>query len=113
MNITIDQGIEAFSCATMPEGFFELLPREAVRFSKFPVTTRHNAIWDFGFGHGGTMYAALCGELGRLFFKPAKGPVFSSTQPVGVAVSPDAKRVAVSVADALGCIYVYHRIAST
>jgi hypothetical protein len=52
-------------------------------------------------------------ELGRLFFKPAKGPVFSSTQPVGVAVSPDAKSVAVSVADALGCIYVYHRIAST
>jgi hypothetical protein len=49
-------------------------------------------------------------ELGRLFFKPAKGPVFSSTQPVGVAVSPDAKRVAVSVADALGCIYVYKNV---
>ena len=65
MNITIDQGIEAFRCATMPEGFFELLPQEAVRFSKFPVTTKHNAIWDFGFGHGGAMYAALCGELGN------------------------------------------------
>jgi hypothetical protein len=65
VNITIDQGIEAFRCATMPEGFFELLPQEAVRFSRFPVTTKHNAIWDFGFGHGGAMYAALCGELGN------------------------------------------------
>ena len=49
----------------MPDGFFELLPQEAVRFSRFPVTTKHNAIWDFGFGHGGAMYAALCGELGN------------------------------------------------
>ena len=49
-------------------------------------------------------------EVGRLFFKPADGPVFSSTEPVGIAVSPDAKRVAVSVADALGCIYLYRNV---
>jgi hypothetical protein len=49
-------------------------------------------------------------EVGRLFFKPAKGPVFSSTEPVSIAVSPDAKRVAVSVADALGCIYLYRNV---
>jgi DNA-binding beta-propeller fold protein YncE len=49
-------------------------------------------------------------EVGRLFSKPAKGPVFSSTEPVGIAVSPDASRVAVSVADSLGCIYVYNGI---
>jgi hypothetical protein len=49
-------------------------------------------------------------EVGRLFFKPAKGPVFSSTEPVGIAVSPDASRVAVSVADSLGCIYIYQNV---
>jgi len=65
MLTTIEQGIEALRCTAMPEGFFELLPREAVRFSEFPVNTKHNAVWDFGFGHGGTMYAALCGELGN------------------------------------------------
>jgi hypothetical protein len=49
----------------MPEGYFELLPQEAVRYSKFPVNTKHNAIWDFNWGHDGRMYAALCGELGN------------------------------------------------
>ncbi len=49
----------------MPEGFFELLPQEAVRYSKFPVNTKHNAIWDFNWGHDGKMYVALCGELGN------------------------------------------------
>jgi hypothetical protein len=49
-------------------------------------------------------------EVGRLFFKPAKGPVFSSTEPVGIAVSPDASRVAVRVADSLGCIYIYQNV---
>jgi hypothetical protein len=49
----------------MPEGYFELLPQVAVRYSKFPVSTKHNAIWDFNWGHDGRMYAALCGELGN------------------------------------------------
>jgi malonyl CoA-acyl carrier protein transacylase len=49
-------------------------------------------------------------EAGRLFFKPADGPVFSSTQPVKVAVSPDASRVAFGVADELGCLYIYNQI---
>ena len=65
MNISIDQGLDAFRCATMPEGFFQLLPQPAVRFSKFPIESKHNAIWDFGWGHHGKMYAALCGELGN------------------------------------------------
>ena len=53
------------TCASMPEGFFELLPQEAVRYSKFPIDTKHNAIWDFNWGHDGRMYVALCGELGN------------------------------------------------
>ncbi len=52
-----------YRCSSMPEGFFELLPQEAVRYSEFPVKTRHNAIWDFNWGHDGRMYVALCGEL--------------------------------------------------
>jgi len=55
----------SYKCASMPEGFFELLPQEAVRYSTFPVNTKHNAIWDFNWGHDGRMYAALCGELGN------------------------------------------------
>jgi hypothetical protein len=55
----------SYSCASLPEGYFELLPQEAVRYSKFPVSTKHNAIWDFGWGHDGRMYASLCGELGN------------------------------------------------
>ena len=55
----------SYRCASMPEGFFELLPQEAVRYSKFPVSTKHNAIWDFNWGHDGKMYVALCGELGN------------------------------------------------
>jgi len=54
-----------FRCSSMPEGYFELLPQEAVRYSKFPVNTKHNAIWDFNWGHDGKMYVALCGELGN------------------------------------------------
>lgn len=54
-----------YTCASMPEGFFELLPQEAIRYSKFPVSTKHNAIWDFNWGHDGRMYVALCGELGN------------------------------------------------
>jgi hypothetical protein len=53
----------SYRCASMPEGYFELLPQEAVRYSKFPVNTKHNAIWDFNWGHNGRMYVALCGEL--------------------------------------------------
>jgi len=49
----------------LPEGYFDLLPQEAVRYSKFPVSTKHNAIWDFNWGHDGKMYVALCGELGN------------------------------------------------
>ena len=49
----------------MPEGYFNLLPQEAVRYSRFPVNTKHNAIWDFNWGHDGRMYVALCGELGN------------------------------------------------
>ena len=55
----------SYKCASMPEGFFDLLPQEAVRYSKFPVNTKHNAIWDFNWGHDGKMYVALCGELGN------------------------------------------------
>jgi hypothetical protein len=55
----------SYSCASMPEGFFNLLPQEAIRYSKFPVNTKHNAIWDFNWGHDGKMYVALCGELGN------------------------------------------------
>jgi hypothetical protein len=55
----------SYTCASMPEGYFELLPQEAVRYSKFPVNTKHNAIWDFNWGHDGKMYVALCGELGN------------------------------------------------
>lgn len=55
----------SYNCASMPEGYFELLPQEAVRYSKFPVNTKHNAIWDFNWGHDGKMYVALCGELGN------------------------------------------------
>jgi len=55
----------SYRCASMPEGFFELLPQEAVRYSKFPLITKHNAIWDFNWGHDGKMYVALCGELGN------------------------------------------------
>jgi len=55
----------SYKCASMPEGYFELLPQEAVRYSKFPINTKHNAIWDFNWGHDGKMYAALCGELGN------------------------------------------------
>jgi hypothetical protein len=55
----------SYRCANMPEGYFELLPQEAVRYSKFPVNTKHNAIWDFNWGHDGRMYVALCGELGN------------------------------------------------
>ena len=54
-----------YRCSSMPEGFFELLPQEAVRYSAFPVKTKHNAIWDFNWGHDGRMYVALCGELGN------------------------------------------------
>ncbi|MCX6907322.1 MAG: hypothetical protein NTY01_04685, partial [Verrucomicrobia bacterium] len=49
-------------------------------------------------------------EIGRLFFKPENEPVFSSTQPVRVAVSADARRVAVAVADDLGCVYIYNQV---
>jgi hypothetical protein len=49
-------------------------------------------------------------EVGRLFFKPADGPVFSSTQPVKIAVSPDARSVAIAVADDLGCLYIYRNV---
>jgi hypothetical protein len=65
MNTTIDQGLEKFHCATMPDGFFELLPQDVLRVSEFPAASKHNAIWDFGWGHDGKMYAALCGELGN------------------------------------------------
>jgi len=34
----------SYQCASMPEGFFELLPQEAVRYSKFPINTKHNAM---------------------------------------------------------------------
>ena len=58
-------GVLAYRCASMPEGYFDLLPQEAIRYSKFPVMTKHNAIWDFNWGHDGKMYVALCGELGN------------------------------------------------
>jgi hypothetical protein len=60
-----EAGDLSYRCASMPEGYFELLPQEAVRYSKFPVNTKHNAIWDFNWGHDGKMYVALCGELGN------------------------------------------------
>ncbi|MCB0664226.1 MAG: hypothetical protein KDC80_00315 [Saprospiraceae bacterium] len=56
---------QAYTCASMPEGFFELIPQDTVRYSKFPVNTKHNAIWDFNWGHNNKMYVALCGELGN------------------------------------------------
>jgi hypothetical protein len=49
-------------------------------------------------------------EAGRLMFIPDEEPVFCNTQPVRVAISPDGERVAVSVADELGCIYVYKSV---
>lgn len=179
----------SYRCDSMPEGFFDLLPQEAVRYSKFPVNTKHNAIWDFNWGHDGKMYVALCGELGnalsailfeydretgrlefcfdtgretmadprmippsrlhgpihqitvangqaygvsgdpndlgnlfqysdktglreagRMMIIPNDEPVFSNTQPVRVAVSPNAERVAISVADKLGCVYVFKSV---
>jgi hypothetical protein len=50
-------------------------------------------------------------EAGRLMISPGDGdPIFSNTQPVRVAVSPNGERVAVSVADALGCVYVFKSV---
>jgi len=31
----------------MPEGYFDMLLREAVRSVRFPADTTHNAAWDF------------------------------------------------------------------
>jgi hypothetical protein len=47
-------------------------------------------------------------EAGRLMFIPDKDPVFSNTQPVRVALSPNGDRVAVGVADNLGCVYIFY-----
>jgi hypothetical protein len=49
-------------------------------------------------------------EVGRMMITPAEDPVFSNTQPVRVALSPNGERVAVSVEDALGCIYVFKSV---
>jgi hypothetical protein len=49
-------------------------------------------------------------EAGRMMMIPDKEPVFSNTQPVRVAISPSGERVAVSVADQLGCVYVFKAV---
>ena len=49
-------------------------------------------------------------EAGRMIIQPAEEPVFSNTQPVRVAISPDGERVAVSVADELGCVYIFKSV---
>jgi hypothetical protein len=49
-------------------------------------------------------------EAGRMMILPDEEPVFSNTRPVRVAVSPDGERVAVSVADELGCVYVFKSV---
>jgi hypothetical protein len=49
-------------------------------------------------------------ELGRLMILPEEEPVFSNTQPVRVAISSNGERVAVSVADELGCVYIFKSV---
>jgi hypothetical protein len=49
-------------------------------------------------------------EAGRMMILPEGEPVFSNNQPVRVAVSPKGERVAVSVADELGCVYVFKSV---
>jgi hypothetical protein len=49
-------------------------------------------------------------EAGRTMFIPPREPVFSNTRPVRVAISPSGEMVAVSVADELGCVYVFKLI---
>ena len=49
-------------------------------------------------------------EIGRTVITPDKDPIFCNTQPIRVAVSPDGDRVAVSVADLLGCVYIFKSV---
>jgi hypothetical protein len=49
-------------------------------------------------------------EAGRMMILPDEEPVFSNTQPVRVAVSANGERVAVCVADELGCVYVFKSV---
>lgn len=46
-------------------------------------------------------------EVGRTFLAPPTDIVCSNTQPTTVALSPDGTRLAVGVADALACVYLY------
>lgn len=47
----------------LPEGFFTPMPGRAVRHFPLPVTSAHNAIWDFADGGDGRYYFALCNEF--------------------------------------------------
>ena len=49
-------------------------------------------------------------ELGRLIIVPDDQPVFSNSQPIRVAIAPDGAKVAVSVADELGCVYIFKSV---
>ena len=55
---------EQYLVGDMPEGYFDMLPREAVRCVRFPADTKHNAAWDFLLC-GKTAYVPLCGELSQ------------------------------------------------
>ena len=46
-------------------------------------------------------------EIGRTFFAPADDIVGSNTQPTAVALSPNGRKLAVGVVDALACVYLY------
>ena len=56
---------EQYFASDMPDGYFDLLPQQAVRCVPFPSTTKHNAVWDFLLEEDGTAYVPLCGELSQ------------------------------------------------
>ena len=56
---------EQYFASDMPDGYFDLLPQQAVRCVPFPAATKHNAVWDFLLEEDGTAYVPLCGELSQ------------------------------------------------
>jgi hypothetical protein len=46
----------------LPAGFFEMMPREAVRAAYFPQGIPHNSIWDMHRTPEGRFFVSLCAE---------------------------------------------------
>jgi hypothetical protein len=47
----------------VPKHYFDLIPQSAIRVTRFPLKSTHNAIWDFAATPEGRMYASLCNEF--------------------------------------------------